>query len=132
MRRYSETDPPPTALWWRNVAAGVRAGLTLRTARAYATLTWWGEHYGIKTPAIVSGARSERQQAALRARWDAGDRRGLIVRPALESAHVRGEAFDLRDTGGLRTLGALAPHAGLRWGGKFADRDPVHFDLGAV
>lgn len=132
MRRYSTTNPPPVSLWRASYAHGIAAGLTRKAAEAYATVTWWGEHYGIRTPQIVSGRRSGAAQAAMRARWDSGDRRGLVVRPALDSAHTRGEAFDLQDTGGLRTLGELARFTGLRWGGNFTDPDPVHFDLGAA
>ena len=129
MRKYSETSPPPATLYWRNVYRGIQAGLTLDTAKAYAALTWWGEHYGIKTPAIVSGRRSASHQAAMRARWDRGDRAGLVARPAKDSRHVDGEAFDLQNTGALRKLGELASAAGLSWGGFFAEPDPVHFQM---
>ena len=131
MRRYSETSPPPEAIYWRNYARGIAAGLTLDTAKKYATLTWWGEHYGIKTPSIVSGRRSERQQAVMRARWDRGDRAGLVARPAKDSKHTTGEAFDLTGGPELYRLGQLAAHAGLLWGGNFTDPDPVHFQAAA-
>lgn len=130
MQRYSFKNPPPATLWAKNYARGQWHGLTHRAASAYATLTWWGEHYGIPTPEIVSGKRDAEYQKELRARWDRGDRAGLVVRPALDSHHTRGEAFDLRRVAGLATLGWLAPHAGLRWGGNFKEPDPVHFDLG--
>lgn len=130
MRRYSLDNPPPEAVWQENWIKAKAKGLTDRAATAYATLTWWGEHYGIRTPEIVSGLRDPKKQAEMRARWDRGDRRGLVVRPAASSAHTRGEAFDLTQGAHLTTLGALAQYAGLRWGGTFRDSDPVHFDLG--
>jgi hypothetical protein len=65
----------------------------------------------------------------MRARWDRGDRAGLVVRPARDSKHVQGEAFDLQNTGALAKLGELAAPAGLVWGGFFADPDPVHFQI---
>lgn len=108
-----------------------RTGLTRKAAEAYATLAWWGEHYGIPAAAIVSGKRSSREQRALQQAWDRGDRRGLVVRPASNSAHTRGEAFDLARGPALAYYAAWAPYLGLRWGGNFAQRDDVHFDLGA-
>lgn len=128
--RYSIDRPPPQTLWWSNYARGLAHGLTNATARAYATLTWWGEHHGITTPSISSGARTAVAQRAMRERWDRGDRRGLVARPAERSKHVEGKAFDLAASAAdLQTLGRLAPYAGLRWGGTFQDYDPVHFDL---
>lgn len=118
-------------MWQENYIKGRASGLTDKAAQAYATLTWWGEHYGIRTPPITSGKRDAKRQAELRARWDRGDRRGLVVRPAANSHHTRGEAFDLTGGPHLATLGELAPYAGLRWGGTFRDTDPVHFDLGS-
>jgi hypothetical protein len=129
MRKYSETSPPPASLYWRNAWRGIQAGLTPDTARKYATLTWWGEHLGIRTPAIVSGRRSYAHQMAMRARWDRGDRAGLVARPAKDSLHVKGEAFDLQNTGALHILGRIAEKAGLLWGGTFRDPDPVHFQV---
>lgn len=117
-------------MWYKNAAYALTKGLTMQAARAYATLTWWGEHYGIRSPEITSGRRPAAYQAELRARWDRGDRAGLVVRPALTSKHTEGRAFDLAaDRATLQTLGGLAPYAGLRWGGTFTDPDPVHFDL---
>jgi hypothetical protein len=88
---------------------------------------------------IVSGVRSAAEQAALRARWDAGDRRGLSARPALVSAHTRGRAVDLnlahedgriwrqQDTPELWPwLAAELRRYQIRWGGP---SDPNHFEL---
>jgi uncharacterized protein YcbK (DUF882 family) len=84
---------------------------------------------------VTSGFRSPAYQASLRARWNAGDRRGLVVRPAVSSAHSRGEAVDLvvlDDPGRIKLarLGQAAQLAGYTWGGTFSDPDPVHFAIG--
>lgn len=84
---------------------------------------------------ITSGYRDPSYQLALRARWDAGDRAGLRVRPARSSAHSRGEAVDLvvlEDPDGrkLQQLGLWAQRRGYRWGGTFSVPDPVHFATG--
>lgn len=105
--------------------------MSRRAAEAYATLAWWGEHYGIPAAQIVSGKRSAREQRALQQAWDRGDRRGLAVRPASSSAHTRGEAWDLPRGQHLAYYAAWAPYLGVRWGGNFSDPDPIHFDLGA-
>lgn len=128
MRTYSTSDPPPVSLWWENYDRAIGAGLNERTAERFAYLTWWGEHYGVKTPAIVSGSRSGFKQKVMRVKWDLGMRGGMVARPAEDSAHETGDAFDLQNTGALHMFGKLAPYAGLRWGGNFADPDPNHFD----
>lgn len=84
---------------------------------------------------FTSGYRSPVYQLELRARWDAGDRQGLRVRPAASSAHSRGEAVDgviLNDPSGrkLAQLGQYAQLRGYTWGGTFSDPDPVHFAIG--
>lgn len=91
---------------------------------------WWGEHYGIPAPRITSGARSNARNRQLQQRWDRGDRAGLSVRPADDTAHSTGDGFDL---GGappytLQVYGYWAPYVGLRWGGTFRDPDKIHFD----
>lgn len=106
-------------------------GLTRRAAKAYATLGTWAWQGGYPIAEIVSGVRDASWQRAARARWDRGDRRGLVARPALDSNHVRGEAWDVKRGRGLDIMARYAPYAGVRWGGTFADRDEVHFDLGA-
>lgn len=81
-------------------------------------------------PKITSGLRSAKYQAELRARWDRGDRAGLVTRPALYSNHTRAEAFDIERGRALDYFAHWAPYLGVRWGGKFATPDGVHFDLG--
>jgi hypothetical protein len=106
--------------------------LTSSAAWVYAALMWWGEHYGYRAAEISSGRRSAREQRRLVSRWDAGDRAGIAVRPAANSAHTRGEAFDLVRVPHVGIYGELSRYLqGVRWGGNFADADPLHFDLGA-
>jgi len=87
---------------------------------------------------IVSGVRTREEQHALRQRWLAGDRRGLVAEPALNSAHVKGRAVDLnlRHENGQRwtaretpelfeSLGMLLRAYGVRW----SRADVNHFEL---
>lgn len=122
----------PSAWRYRELyRRGKRAGLTRQAAELYATLTWWGEWYGIEAAPILSGKRSPKKQEELRRRWDRGDRAGLSSRPAEGSLHLTGEAFDLRaDWWTLEVYGSWAPHAGGRWGGTFRAPSPNHFDTG--
>lgn len=91
---------------------------------------------------IASGYRSPFEQAALRARWDSGNRVGLVVRPALDSAHSHGLAVDLQFTvAGLRVPVRATPTSAFRWvadllgplgviwGGRFKVHDPNHFEI---
>lgn len=80
---------------------------------------------------ITSGYRSPDYQARLRARWDSGDRRGLVARPALQSSHSLGQAVDIRFYGrsAQSNMGIWAQSQGYTWGGTFSSPDPVHFAL---
>ena len=91
---------------------------------------------------VVSGYRSEAYQAQLRARWDSGDRAGLLVRPALVSRHSSGRAVDLafswegypiavRDTPRQywQYLAEILAPVGVRWGGTFRPPDLNHFEI---
>lgn len=83
--------------------------------------------------AMISDYRTAGEQAALRQRWDSGDREGLAARPATPegSRHVRGTAFDLIGTPEeLRAWGLIWEYMGGRWGGHWVPPDPGHFDLG--
>lgn len=92
---------------------------------------FWGEQLGYPAAGITSGKRSAARQRALIAAWDRGDRAGLAVRPAANSAHVEGRAFDLAKVRHLDIYGQLAQYLpGVRWGGTFSTYDPIHFDLG--
>lgn len=88
---------------------------------------------------VTSGYRSPTHQADLRARWDAGDRRGLVTRPAVNSRHSEGRAVDVVFTvGGVAIpasgtpieafmwLADLLKPVGVRWGGQ---QDRVHFEI---
>lgn len=122
---------PPESRYRELVKAAKSAGLTTAAAEKYAALGWWGEHYGYRTPPILSGKRSKRRQLAMQRAWDAGDRQGLAVRPASDSSHTRGEGWDLPRGPHLALYGYWAPLLGVRWGGTFRTPDPGHFDLGA-
>ena len=77
---------------------------------------------------FISGLRSLDQQRQMQKNWDSGNRAGLAVRPADNSAHVTGEAFDISasaDT--LSALGQYALTQGAVWGGTFVPSDPGHF-----
>jgi hypothetical protein len=88
----------------------------------------WGEDFGYRAAAISSGKRTARQQRQLVARYEAGDP-SVIVRPAVNSAHLEGRAFDLERVPHLALYGQLVRYLpGARWGGYFSDYDPVHFD----
>lgn len=88
-------------------------------------------YYNLPTPAIISGKRTRARNRELQRQWDSGNRAGLVVRPADDSAHLRGEAWDVdRSSPGLAGMAALAQYAGVRWGGYFRNPDQNHFDLG--
>lgn len=91
---------------------------------------------------VVSGYRSQSHQSDLRARWDRGDRGGIVVRPALSSRHTQGRAVDVqfayrgqlvpvRDTPRdyWTFLDDLLRPVGVRWGGRFRSPDLNHFEL---
>jgi D-alanyl-D-alanine dipeptidase len=91
---------------------------------------------------VVSGYRSQSHQSDLRARWDRGDRSGIVVRPALSSRHTEGRAIDLqfsyrgqlvpvRDTPRdyWLFLDDLLRPVGVRWGGRFRSPDLNHFEI---
>jgi len=88
---------------------------------------------------VTSGFRSQAYQDALRARWDAGDRAGLVTRPALKSRHTEGRAVDLvycvhgvpipvasTPLSAFQWLGELLGQVGIRWSGA---SDPVHYEI---
>lgn len=86
---------------------------------------------------LESGFRSPTRTRELQEQWDAGNRTGLTVRPASESLHHRGRAFDLvAPPDVLDELGAFVlnlatqTNRNLRWGGTFLPPDPGHFDVG--
>lgn len=107
-------------------------GLSSKAAYEYTILQYWSALHSIPPQAIASGLRSPARQQALRALWDAGQREGILVRPATRSAHTTGDAWDLMTSGGtlpLQYQGYFASfRPGLRWGGNFRSPDLNHFD----
>lgn len=91
---------------------------------------------------IVSGYRSPARQRELRARWDRGDRRGLVYRPAAVSRHSTGRALDIGwiidgrpvpvrgiPVSAWTYLAALMAPYGVVWGGQWNPPDLPHFEL---
>lgn len=128
--------PPDQAFRSYEVAAGVNlAGLQPAARAMLAGLVDYAQQQGIRVT-VTSGYRDPGYQAALRARWDMGDRTGLVARPALRSAHSEGLAIDLTaemvrrlpgQPDALAKLGAWAQLHGYQWGGTYRRPDPVHF-----
>ena len=98
---------------------------------AYATaFLWW--YYGLdepERPDIISGYRSPARQRQLLTRWQSGDTRGLVAKPACKSWHTVGRAIDVEsDVRGFRPYAfMLREWFGMRDGRNFSD--PGHFDL---
>lgn len=105
---------------------GKKAGLADHAAYGYAALCWWGEHYGIPAPRIVSGLRSTERQRQLWANRKSN--RYPVARPGT-SKHEKGLAFDLPRGPHLEIFGHWSPLVGMRWGGYFARRDEIHFEM---
>jgi len=91
---------------------------------------------------VTSGYRSAAYQRRLRARWDRGDRRGLVYRPALVSRHTEGRAIDVGwvingrpvPVAGIPLsawsyLAALMERQGVTWGGRWSPPDLPHFEI---
>lgn len=108
-------------------------GLVNEAAHAHAWATGVLAHWGFteaERPDIVSGGREPSKQRRMLARWQRGDRSGLVAKPACSSWHLVGRAWDVE-----RHVQAFAWYRWLlesyfpiRWGGRFSARDPVHFD----
>lgn len=81
---------------------------------------------------ITSGFRSPARQLELINKWDAGNRTGLVTRPAVRSWHMQRLAVDV-STEPRPTFEVfrqvMLMFDGVRWGGNFRRSDPVHFDL---
>ena len=102
---------------------------------AWLTLCETGEY-----PGITSGYRSPKRQLELINRWDAGNRTGLVAKPAQRSWHMQGMAIDVvrYRTNRTRPISILSRMSfdkfrqymeqfGVTWGGRFTPADPVHF-----
>jgi hypothetical protein len=107
-------------------------GLASQVSDAAAKLYLLLYLYGLG-PTITSVYRSEQHQAELLARWNAGDRAGLVYKPAIHSDHsltVSGSPASKAIDIDLRTknysLGAQIAHAiGVKTGYEIGD--PVHY-----
>lgn len=127
--------PDTDAQWERFLRV---TGLTEDTAAKAVELGYWAAHYGVPGLTIVSGKRDPEWTKAAQIRWDRGNRAGLIARPATNSDHHSGRAFDFGIENGRLTeaqfdlVGRIGEALGLTWGGRFRGaqkRDPVHFSL---
>ena len=77
---------------------------------------------------ITSAYRDPARQRALIAKWDAGDREGLVVRPSETSWHLQGRAIDISTNyANFAQLRDILENLGLEWGGRWKRPDPVHF-----
>lgn len=120
-------------IWWAAYREAQKFRLIEAVAlrHAWATaLLWW--YYGYDEPArpdIVSGFRSPAKQRRLLSRWQAGDTRGLVAKPACRSWHTLGRAMDVEsDVAGFGPYAFfLSEWFGMRDGRTFDD--PGHFDL---
>jgi len=83
---------------------------------------------------ITSGFRDPRKQAEMQKAWDAGNRTGLVVRPATNSKHSKtaflnspnAMAIDIRFQD-QEYAGKISRFFGIKWGGNFRNKDLVHF-----
>jgi hypothetical protein len=118
-------------IWWAayNEAQRFRLIEPIAIRHAWATLLlwyWWG-YTEPDRPDIISGFRSPAKQAELLRRWQAGDRAGIIARPARRSWHMVGQALDVEsNVRGFEDYAAIMRAYGLRDGRTFGDRG--HFD----
>lgn len=79
---------------------------------------------------VTSARRSWKDQARLYAEYLAGRNNGLPALPPGTSDHEAGLAFDLARPNVQPFDDDVLPQLGetwLRWGGRWSNRDPVHF-----
>jgi len=111
--------------------AGLDPKFALQAARLYIAL--WAA--GLN-PRISRGWSDPAHQKALQARWDAGDRAGLRVRPATTSKHTvttfsgarAATAIDMPCSNDEKAA-AIAGNLKIGAGWTFKDRDPGHYYL---
>ena len=121
--------------WVEDYANYLRAewGLQKAFADKMALLQLYAAYAGIPYK-MNSGFRDPAKQKRMQRRWDAGDRRGLVVRPVNNSPHIlmkwgRPDSVGADiSSADLTTLGHWAKFFGMRWGGFFRKPDRVHFD----
>lgn len=125
----------PDSGWDRVIGYARSWGLSWEALRLYLTLSYVGLMYaGILPQPITSGRRSRQKQQELLYRWQQGDPT-VRVRPADNSHHLTGDAFDLGSTSeeSLAIYGSIVAYYGgriSRWGGDFRPPDTIHFDTG--
>lgn len=102
------------------------AGLNPELARRVRLMEVYAGQRGISMR-ITSGCRSAAAQQRL---WDnRASNPNPVARPGT-SKHEQCLAADIVATrGSQNALGEVGEAAGLRWGGRFTTRDPVHFEL---
>jgi len=88
----------------------------------------YANYYGLGAR-VTSTRRSVAKQAYLYQEWIAGRSPYPAARPGT-SKHERGLAFYIvtSSPADLAVLGRVWESFGGRWGGRFRDRDPVHFE----
>lgn len=103
--------------------------LTEAAARGFALLKTLGWYFDLAPIHIISGRRTAQQQAEMQRLWDAGERAGISVRPASNSAHLTGNAFDTNYNEHLDVYGEVWQLLDPRnvWGGTFREPDRNHF-----
>lgn len=108
---------------------GLSGPMALDAARLY--VAFWAA--GLN-PRISRGFSDPAHQKALQARWDAGDRAGLRVRPATNSKHTienwlgnpAAEAIDM-PTSNDEAAAKIAANLRIGTGWNFTSRDPGHY-----
>jgi hypothetical protein len=100
------------------------AGLNPELARRIRLMEFYAAQRGISMR-ITSGCRSAAAQQYL---WDhRASNPNPVARPGT-SKHEQCLAADIVSSN-QNALGEVGEQAGLRWGGRFTTRDPVHFEL---
>lgn len=134
----------PSPCYWEPEPLGGISQLAPPVKWLLDALRMWSHVSGREEPIVISTVRTAARQGELQRRWDAGDRRGLAVRPAdpENSKHVPDEnghvwAFDLgnkRDW--LEAAGAYVASPSFRaqlpkvtWGGSWLVKDYGHFQI---
>lgn len=108
---------------------GLEGAFALQAARLYVALWLSG-----LAPRITSGFRDPSKQRALQARWDAGDRSGIRVRPATTSKHSTttfsgnpaATAIDM-PCNDEKLAARIAQSLGIGAGESFTVPDPGHY-----
>lgn len=112
------------------VTYGLDGKFSLAAARLYVVL--WSR--GLN-PQITSGFRDPSKQKEMQARWDAGDRQGLRVRPATTSkhsvttffGHPAATAIDMKSSNEKMAAEIASSLGGIGAGLYFRDSDPGHY-----